>query len=255
MSRSVWLGVLLFTTATASAQTEVLDKLKAGDEALARFDLSQATIAYRDALNADATNYEAHWKLARALIDQATLESDFANQKNLYREAQDLARTAVQLNPNNSKGHTFLAIGVGKLALFYGGRTKVELSNEVKIEAEKAAGLNPNEDLAYHVLGVWNREMAELNWMLKKFAEILYGRFPPASIDDALKDLRKASELAPNVVAHPVELGITLATARQWSEAKSTLDHALAMTNSWVTDDYYKDLAKRKLEAVKTHRN
>jgi tetratricopeptide (TPR) repeat protein len=142
---------------------------------------------------------------------------------------------------------------LGKLALFQGGRQKVELSKEVKAEAEKAVALDPNEDLAYHVLGVWNREMVELNWMLKKFAEVLYGRFPPASMDEALRDLRKASALAPNVVPHQVELGVTLAAARQWEEAKTTLDHALAMPKSWVTDDVYKEQAKQTRARVAAH--
>ena len=157
----------------------------------------------------------------------------------------------MRLNPNDSKGHVYLSVAVGKLALFLGGKQKVELSKEVKTEAEKAVDLNPKEDIAYHVLGVWNREMVELNWVLKKFAELLYGRFPPASFDQATANLRKATELAPNVVAHHVELGITLADARHWAEANKELEHALAMPKAWATDDHYKGLAKKKLEEVK----
>ena len=109
---------------------------------------------------------------------------------------------------------------------------------------------NPQEDVAWHVLGVWNREMVELNWMLRTFAELLYGRFPAASLETAVTDLGKASELAPKVVAHQVELGITLAAAGRRGDAKTTLAHALALPKNWVTDDYYRDLAKRMLSDV-----
>jgi tetratricopeptide (TPR) repeat protein len=251
---SAWLGfALVVLMCNLAVGADVAQLLAAGDEALAKFDLQGAVDAYREARHVAPDNYKAAWKFSRALANKATLSRIGAEEEQLCIDAETAARDAVRLNPKDSKGYACLAVAVGKRALFEGGKRKVELSKEVKIEADKAIELNPKGDLAYHVLGVWNREMVELNWMLKKFAELLYGKFPPASLDEALKDLRKASELAPNVVSHQVELGITLAAARKWTEAKSTLEHALAMPKTWVTDDYYKSLAKRKLEAVNAH--
>ena len=253
MSRSAVVALVLLSLAATVSAMDVSQLIASGDEALAKFDLLNATAAYKRALKIDAKNYDACWRLARALADTATLETDDAKKKLLLIEAQDYARWSVKFNPNDSKGHTFLAVVVGKLALYQGGRTKVELSKEVKTEAEKAIALNPKEDLAYHVLGVWNREMVGLNWFLKKFAEVLYGSFPPASMDDALKNLRQATELAPKVVAHEVALGITFAAAGKWPEAKQALDHSLTMPKTWVTDDYYKKLARETLAAVNRH--
>jgi len=253
MSRSAVVALVLLSLAATVSAMDVSQLIASGDEALAKFDLSNATAAYKRALKIDAKNYDACWRLARALADTATLETDDAKKKLLLIEAQDYARWSVKFNPNDSKGHTFLAVVVGKLALYQGGRTKVELSKEVKTEAEKAIALNPKEDLAYHVLGVWNREMVGLNWFLKKFAEVLYGSFPSASMDDALKNLRQATELAPKVVAHEVALGITFAAAGKWPEAKQALDHSLTMQKTWVTDDYYKKLARETLAAVNRH--
>ena len=120
----------------------------------------------------------------------------------------------------------------------------------MKTEAEAALKFNPNEDLAHHVLGVWNREMVELNWVLKKFAEFLYGRFPPASLDEATGLLRRAVEIAPGVVPHHVELGITQTATRQWREARQQLEYALTMSNAWVTDNHYKELAQQALRTL-----
>ena len=244
-----FMGTSVATALGATAQ----EKTSAGDAALQRFDLEAALSAYREATQLAPDSYEALWKLSRALADEGTLTKDRAVQKRLYVEAEQLARTAVRLNPQDSKGHVYLAIAVGKLALYEGGKRKVELSNEIKVEADKAIELNPKEDLAYHVLAIWNREMVELNWMLKKFAELLYGRFPPASLSSALANLRRAVELAPRVVPHYVELGITLASAGQWVDAKAELEKALAMPRGWVTDEYYWELAKRELQQVKRH--
>lgn len=254
MSRN-WLAGLLATFVLISTvqAADPADSLLAGDAAVTKFDLATALTAYRSALKAAPDNYEATWKLGRTLLDQGTLLKDRDAQKPVFIEAEQLIRHAVQLNPKDSKGHLYLSMAVGNLALFEGGKKKVELSKEIKTEADKAVELNPKEDLALHVIGVWNREMAELNWMLRKFAEVLYGSFPPASLETAEADLKQAAKLAPSTVAHQVELGITQAAAGRWTEAKATLEEALKMPKTWVTDDHYKAKATAELERVKSH--
>lgn len=90
-----------------------------------------------------------------------------------------------------------------------------------------------------------------MNFILKNFAEFFYGAFPAATLADAEKNLRKATELAPNVVAHKVELGITLRTAGKRDEARTLLTDAVQMPKTWVTDDHYKTLAKENLARFK----
>lgn len=246
---SVWLGLCFFGIVVSARAQGVA----AGDAALTKFDLEGALTAYRAAHKQAPGDYEATWKLARALADKSTLTKDRNDQKQLCVEAEQLARAAVGLKPEDSKGHAYLAVAVGKLALYEGGKRKVELGNEVKREADRAIKLNDKEDLAYHVLGVWNREMAELNWVLRKFAEMLYGKFPSASLDKAAENLEQARHLAPDVVPHPVELGVTLADMRRWQEANDALEKALAMPKAWVTDEYYWNIARQNLPRVKAH--
>ncbi len=59
---------------------------------------------------------------------------------------------------------------------------------------------------------------------------------PSASLDDALQDLTRATQIAPQTVPHRVELGITFASGRRWREANENLEKALAMPQAWVTD-------------------
>jgi hypothetical protein len=250
MSRSLWLALCLFVAiSTAQGQTDIAT----GDAALERFDLNSALKAFRAAHVHAPDDYEATWKLARALIDTSTISKDADQQKQCCIEAEGLARSAVKLKPDGSKGHAYLAVAVGKLALYEGGKRKVSLASEVKTEAEHAVKLDDKEDLGYHVLGVWNREMAELNWMLREFAELLYGKFPSASLDEAIHNLERARQIAPHIIPHRVELGITFASAHRWQEANDNLETALAMPRAWVTDDYYWNLARQNLSRVKPH--
>ncbi len=196
-----------------------------------------------------AGDYDAAWQRARDLADQGILAAGRDQQKQFFLEAEQAARQAVRLQPSDSKGHAFLAVAVGRLALFEGGRHKVELSREVKTAAEQALALNPNDDMACHTLALWHRELVQLNRALKKVAELLYGRFPPASLAEAIRLLRREVELAPDAIVHRVELGRTLVAARQWAAAKQELDAALALLDSWITDNYYRELAKQCLNS------
>ncbi len=221
--------------------------LAAGDSSLAVLDLDAASAAYGQAHRIAPASYEAAWKLARALADQATLSTKAADQKRLCQQAESLARAAVALEPGGAKGHVFLAIALGKLALFEGGKRKVRLSREIEAEADTALALDPNEDLAHHVLGVWNREVVGLPGILRFFATVLYGRLPQASLDAALDHLGRAAALRPEVIPHHVELGITLAAARRYREAQVELEGALGLRTTWITDEQYRAKARRAL--------
>ena len=225
--------------------------LAAGDSAIARLNLEAATAAYRQALVAAPRSYEATWKLARAIADRATLTRKAADQRRLCAQAESLARAAVALNPAGVKAHAFLAVALGKQAIFVGGRTKVRLSREIKAEAERTLALDPNDDLAHHVLGVWNREVVEVSGILKFFANTFLGGIPKASLDESLSHLRRAAEQRPDAIPHRVELGITLASARRYPEAEQELVRALDMPTSWVTDDYYRTKARDALARVR----
>ena len=216
-----------------------------------RLDLDAATPLYRRAHGAAPGSYDAAWKLARALTDAATIRTSASEQKRLCEEAAPLARAAVALDPAGAEGHTYLALALGRLALTVGGRDKVRLAREVDVEARKALALDPNEDVAHDVLGVWNREMVELPGVLRMFASMFYGRLPEASMDSALTHLRAAVALQPRAIAHLVELGTTLADERRDREAAALLERALALPTGWVGDDVYRARARKTLAAVR----
>jgi hypothetical protein len=223
----------------------------AGDSAYARLDLDAATVLYRRAHGAAPGSYEAAWKLARALTDAATVRTSAKEQMRLCEEAAALARAAVAVDPAGAKGHTYLAIALGKLALSAGGRDKVRLAREIEAEARAALASDPDDDVAHDVLGVWNREMVELSGVQRLFASVFYGRLPQASMDSAVVHLRAAVALQPEAIPHAVELGTTLAHERQDREATALLERALALPTHWVGDDVYRARARKELAAVR----
>ena len=254
-NRAFVFGALFSLTASLAnaAGTAAAKQVQAGEAALKSFDLPNARAAFGEAYRLDPNNYTAAWKYARALADTATLTTDHDNKKKLIVECERAARKAVELNSNDSAGHTSVAIAVGQLALLEGGKRKVQLSKEVRDECNRALELNPDDDIAGHVLAVWNREMTQLNWMLRKVAELLYGRFPPASLANAHALLEHAVKVSPNNVAHHVELGLTHVASRDYKKAEAEFTQALALPQSWVTDSIYRAKAEAGLKDIARH--
>ena len=250
------IGLLVAAWATASGVdaspvSPAATWLAAGDSAVGRLDLDAALTAFTRAHRADPESYEAAWKLARALSDRATLSTKAADQLGLCAQAESLARAATALAPRGAEGHAFLAIALGKRALFEGGRRRVRLAYEIRAQADTAIAIDSTQDLAHHVLGVWNRDIVALPGPERLFATLLFGRLPQGSLDDALDHLRTATRLQPEVIPHHVELGITLAAAHRDREAENELERALALPTSWVTDDVYRAKARAALERVR----
>ncbi|NOY57328.1 MAG: tetratricopeptide repeat protein [Calditrichaeota bacterium] len=240
--------VFLFFASQSSAQT-VQDYIDQGNQAYENFDNLGALKAFQLAVNEDSTNCEALWKLARAHIDVGE-DANKDVMRDHYYEGEKVARQAVRICPDDAKAHLELAIAVGRVALMEGGKKKVRLSKEVKQEVLKALKLDPNDDLAHHVLARWNREVANLSGLLKVFAKILYGGLPPASNKEAIKHFKKAIEINPDYINHHLELGITYQEMKKWKLAKEQFEKVATLPIKDSDDKEHKAEAARRLKKV-----
>ena len=128
-----------------------------------------------------------------------------------YEKAYEYAGKAVKINPGGSKGHLFLSIAIGRVALDAGSKERVRLSKEVKIEVDKALAIDPRMHSAWHVLGHWHRTLSSLSWIEKKFANIFLGGVPKeATMENAVEEFfKKAIQLNPTSINRHLELAKT----------------------------------------------
>ena len=143
-----------------------------------------------------------------------------------------------------------LAICYGRVAPFLDNKTKIAYSKLVKEHAEKAVKLDPSLDYGYHVLGAWNYELAGLNPILRAIAKLIYGEVPAASYEDAVKNFKKAIELAPQRVAHHIELGRTYAALGQTELARAELNKGLALPSREKDDPGTKERGRDALKKL-----
>jgi tetratricopeptide (TPR) repeat protein len=227
----------------ANSQGTVANQIDIGEKLRDEMKDQESLEAFLKAHQAEPNNSEVIWRIARAYVDMGDKEKS-TNKKSLYLKAEEYAQKGVKINPNSSYCHIYLAIAVGKIALFEGGKTKVRLSKEIKEEAMKAIEIDPKNDLAYHTLGRWHREVANLSPILKAFAKALYGGLPKASNEEAIECFKKAIEIRPTLIIHRLELAKTYKETKEWKLALKEIDEIDRLPQNDRDDWEYKNEAR-----------
>lgn len=235
------------------AQKTVSDYVALGDSLKDKWDHAGSAAAYMKALELDPNHYESLWKAGDQLTevaDKLPAKEKAAKEAN-FLKASELCKKAISLNRKEWEAHFRLSVALGRLALFRGGKEKINLSKAIKAEADTAVVLNPNADLAYHVLGRWHQNLANLSGFLKFFAKVLYGGVPPGSNEEAVAMFKKAIELDPNHIEHYLELARTYQFMGKKDLMRDPLNKILSLPDKDEDDPVFRKEAQEMLAKLK----
>jgi len=221
---------------------QILNYINTGDEYYSKFDNINALNNYKEAYNLDPNSFEILMKLTRAYNDvgEDYKEQGSAEAEGYFIKAFEHSEIMKELFPERGETYFFMAATRGNLALFKGGRDKVKLGRDVEKYARKAIELKPDYGEPHVALGVYYREVANLNWFLKKFAKAFFGGLPEGTNEDSLKMLLKAEELIPESVYVQYELGKTYKEIGNKEKMKEHFNKALLLPNTDHRDKYFK---------------
>ncbi len=210
-------------------------------------DTDSAITVLRTADKLSPENIEVTKLLARQYVVKVDDAPDPTAKKNCGEIALDLARKAAEKLPNDSEAQLALAAAYGKLCDLVDGKTKVEYSKEVYVEATKGLRLDPASDFGHLILAQWNFQMAFLNPFLKVFAEMIYGQFPPASKEEAIAQYQKAIALAPERIVHHAEFAKALDVIGDKTEARQQWAKVAELKPVYAQDKRYQAMAAKRL--------
>ena len=189
-------------------------------------------------------------KIARQYLFRMNELPTKADKIQSARTALKYAERAVAVAPSECNSHLSVAICWGKLTPFLGNKEKIAASRQIKVSADRAVKLDPKNDYAWHLVGRWHQELANMGVATRAVAKLIYGELPAASNEDAVACFKKAIALNPKRLIHVVELGRTYAKMGRKEEARKTIQQGLGMPNLEKDDLETKQRGREALNSI-----
>ncbi len=150
----------------------------------------------------------ALWKLSRSYRwrgDQLTQKKE---RLLAYQIAEDYANQAIAINSKSVGGHLMLGIAYGRKGETQGVLKSLFLISPIKKEMSTVLALDPENDIARHILAVLYRKVP--GWM-------------GGSIEQSIDLLKEAIKINPNRTMHHLELAQSYLKHKQHQEAIEAL--------------------------------
>jgi len=247
---SVALTLALASTGIGADAESAEDLIQKGDVFYAKLEAAEALKFYLPAEMLDPNNVRLLVRIAREyrhLMSDARIAME---KLQLGNTAVDYAERVVALAPNDPEAQLALAISYGKMLPIEGIKQQIAHSRLIKIAVDKVIALDPTNDLAWHVLGRWYLALADVGIVKRAFAQVAYGKLPPAKYEDAVRCFEKASALNPNRLMHYIELGRTYVQMGRDADARKCITKGLAMPETEKDDPETKNLGRQILKKL-----
>jgi len=191
---------------------------------------------------------EVLWRLAQVHFDIADQTEDEEVHKAHFYPGFEAAKIAVAIDPNSARANHWYATLIGKIGMLEGTKQKIINSYEVEEYGLKAIKLDPTYDGSLHLLGRWHYELADLSWVERTIAKIVYETPPKASFEESVEFYKRAIEAKPDEVRHYLWIGKAFIKMKNTDDAKKYLLIATEMT---PLDDADRLMQKEAAELLK----
>ena len=220
--------------------------LDSGDIYYKVFEDKKAFNFYSKALTR-CPDYESLMKTTRALID---IGEDVSGKEKSTYFAQALTYTdSLQKKyPDSLQSYFLKAAAAGNLALYKGGKAKIELARTIESNVKKALLIDSSYAPAHVVLGVYYRQVATINKLSKAIVKAMYGKIPDGTLKGSERELKKALNLDNQNIFGHYELAQTYYLMNRIKEAKEQLQIVLTLPNSNNQAGQIKKSAKQMLK-------
>jgi tetratricopeptide (TPR) repeat protein len=156
------------------------------------------------------------------------------------------AERAVAIAPEDGQAHLSVALSLGKMMVFLGPKEQASTCMDLKDAVDRTLQLDPVNDLAWHILGRWHRNLAEVSGLKRFLANAMFG-LPKGSNEEAERCLNKAIDLNPSRLMHYIELGRVCAQEGRKDEARRLIEQGMAMPNVEKDDPDIKERGRETL--------
>jgi hypothetical protein len=208
---------------------------------------SDALLVYGEVIRIQPTNITALCRCSELSCLIGNRQSARTSQTVYFEAARTYAEAALRINPQVSESNFVMAFALGRLCLISSGRERIRLAQGIKRYTDLAIAEDPRNFKAYHLLGKWNYEVSNLNFMERTLARWMYGALPPASLQSAIAAYEKCLQLSPEFLLNYLELARAYDRNGQRRKAQALLSQMLRLPNASPDDNRIKSLGKELL--------
>ena len=231
----------------ADSADELVEKGKVFEK---KFQAKQALPYYLAADKLDPQNCHILVRIARQYRYLMTDASANEEKLRLGHMALDYSVRAAAAGPQDCDAQLATAITLGKMLPYMPTKEQIDASPRIKASVDKALRLDPNNDTAWHILGRWNRVLADVNTVKRALAKMIYGTLPRGSNEEAERDMKKAIAINPNRLMHYIELGRIYAQMGRKDDAREYINKGLAMPDAEKDDPETKQRGRETLQKL-----
>jgi tetratricopeptide (TPR) repeat protein len=242
---AVVFGLALVEIGSAAESADrLIDKGKVFER---KFQANEALPLYLSAEKIEPKNPDLLVRIARQYRYLMTDASETQEKMRLGHLALDYSTRAAECGPSDSDAQLATAITLGKMLPYMPTKEQVSASPRIKESVDKALAIDPRNDNAWHILGRWNRVLADISGPKRFLAGVIYGGLPKGSYEEAERAMKKAIALNPNRLMHYIELGRIYAQMGRKDEARELINKGLGMPDAEKDDPETKQRARETL--------
>ncbi len=212
-----------------------------------KFKANEALPLYLAAEKIEPKNPDLLVRIARQYRYQMTDAADPKEKLRLGHLALEYSDRAAECGPKDCDAQLAPAITLGKMLPYMPTKEQVSASPRIKESVDKALAIDPRNDNAWHILGRWNRVLAEISGAKRFLAGLIYGELPKGSYEEAERAMKKAIAINPNRLMHYIELGRIYAQMGRKDEAREMINKGLGMPDAEKDDPETKERARETL--------
>ncbi|GGA82614.1 hypothetical protein GCM10011511_01990 [Puia dinghuensis] len=216
----------------------------------AAFKEEKALPVYQQVLQLQPRNIPALCRCSDLNCRIGNREADQGKKIDYFKAGYRYAQSAYRLDSTNSEVNVVIAFSLARMALIQSGKEKVAAANEIKRFAEQAIRYDPTNFKAYHILGRWNYEVSNLNFIERTLARWFFGALPQASLAEAIRNYEKSRSLRPDFMLNYFELARAYRREGKKDKAIALLRHMETLRDGMYDDRMVRKEGRQLLEEL-----
>jgi tetratricopeptide (TPR) repeat protein len=249
MMRGLFLLWLLFGYRSSAQDIAVL--LSRGARLEAAFKEEEALPVYQQILQIQPHQLFSLCRCSDLICRIGNRETDRDKKIADFKVGYRYAQTAYQLDSTSAEVNIVMAFSLARMALIQSGKERVAGAREIKRYAEQALRYDPGNYKAYHILGRWQYEVSNLNFIERTLARWFFGALPEASLDEAIRDFQRSMASKPDFLLNYYELARCWRREGQKEKAIVLLQRMEAIPDGMYDDRTVRQDGRRLLAELK----